>query len=157
MPGGGGHDPRGARCGCGSVPKLDGHTSALGDIDYQVFAPAESVSDEIGDEEAEARYARIHEQCGVLRYGSNSFFWSDSEVQKKEEPYKEHLDAIDPAYSVVRRPSAPMDAWLSVRSSLRCGTHLFRAMSVCTYRRYEERARRMTRALTGRRGNFESI
>ena len=110
MPGGGGHDPRGARCGCGSVPKLDGHTSALGDIDYQVFAPAESVSDEIEDEEAEARYARIHEQCGVLRYGSNSFFWSDSEVQKKEEPYKEHLDAIDPAYSVVRRPSAPMDA-----------------------------------------------
>lgn len=47
-------------------------SQSLGDINYNVLAPAEYVSDEIDDEDPETRYRRIHEQCAVLRfcYGS---------------------------------------------------------------------------------------
>jgi len=44
----------------------------LGDVSYNILAPAEYVSDEIDGEDDDARYRRIHEQCSVLRfcYGS---------------------------------------------------------------------------------------
>lgn len=53
--------------------KLDETTVKLGDIDYNVLAPADYVSEEIADEKPEDRYRRIHEQCGVIRfrYGKN--------------------------------------------------------------------------------------
>lgn len=52
--------------------KLDEEIIKLGDIDYNILAPADYVSDEIEDEKPEDRYRRIHEQCGVirLRYGN---------------------------------------------------------------------------------------
>ncbi len=53
--------------------KLDDKAIKLGDINYNVLAPAEYVADEIEDENPDERYSRIHEQCGVLRfkYGAN--------------------------------------------------------------------------------------
>lgn len=48
--------------------KLDDKAVKLGDINYNVLAPAEYVSDDIEDEDPEARYRRIHEQCGVIRF-----------------------------------------------------------------------------------------
>lgn len=50
----------------------------LGLIDYQVFAPAEYVCDEIEDEDEQVRRNRIHEQCGVfkLTYGSKSIMFT---------------------------------------------------------------------------------
>jgi len=47
-------------------------TERLGDAVYNVLAPAQHVQDEIGDEDAETRYRRIHEHCAVLRFGYGS-------------------------------------------------------------------------------------
>lgn len=48
--------------------KLDDKTFKLGDVSYNILAPAEYVSDEIEDEKPDERYKRIHEQCGVVRF-----------------------------------------------------------------------------------------
>jgi len=48
--------------------KLDNESVKLGDVNYNVLAPADYVSDEIEDEKPEDRYKRIHEQCGVIRF-----------------------------------------------------------------------------------------
>ncbi len=48
--------------------KLDEETIKVGDINYNVLAPADYVADEIEDEKPEDRYRRIHEQCGVVRF-----------------------------------------------------------------------------------------
>lgn len=126
--------------------KLDDKTVNLGDIRYNVLAPAEYVADDIEDEKAEERYRRIHEQCGVIRFkygkkekqvlitgdadyeawakhitdyhqerlpstvlsvihhGSNSFFWKGD--PKEGDPYKKHIDTIDPTYVVVSAPKS---------------------------------------------------
>ena len=47
---------------------MDEEKIVLGDINYNVLAPADYVSDDIEGEKPEARYARIHEQCGVIRF-----------------------------------------------------------------------------------------
>jgi len=53
--------------------KIDDKEVKLGNINYNILAPAEYVADEIEDEKPEDRYRRIHEQCGVIRfkYGKN--------------------------------------------------------------------------------------
>jgi competence protein ComEC len=48
--------------------KLADKEVKLGDINYNVLSPAEYVSDVIDDEDPDARYRRIHEQCGVIRF-----------------------------------------------------------------------------------------
>jgi competence protein ComEC len=40
----------------------------LGNIDYQVLSPAEYLCDEINEENQDTRDARIHEQCGVIKF-----------------------------------------------------------------------------------------
>lgn len=40
----------------------------VGDVSYNVLAPAEYVTDEIEGEKPEERAARIHEQCAVIRF-----------------------------------------------------------------------------------------
>lgn len=40
----------------------------VGDVTYNVLAPAQHVKDDIEDEKPEARYQRIHEHCGVIRF-----------------------------------------------------------------------------------------
>jgi|SRR6056297_216566 len=124
--------------------KLDEEEILLGDLNYNVLAPADYVSDEIEDEKPKDRYARIHEQCGVIRFkygeeekqilitgdadyrawkehitdyhknrlassvlsaahhGSRSFFWKDTDTD--EDPYKNHLDNIEPTYVIVSAP-----------------------------------------------------
>jgi beta-lactamase superfamily II metal-dependent hydrolase len=44
----------------------------IGDVNYNVLSPAQHVKDDVEGEDAETRYSRIHEQCGVIRftYGS---------------------------------------------------------------------------------------
>lgn len=44
----------------------------VGDVNFNVLAPAQYVKDDIAGEEPEVRYQRIHEHCGVIRftYGS---------------------------------------------------------------------------------------
>lgn len=126
--------------------KLDDKEVRLGDINYDVLAPAEYVCDEIEDEKPEDRYRRIHEQCTVIRFkygkkekqilitgdadydawtkhitnyhkdrlssfilsavhhGSNTFFWKDE--PDKEDPYKKHLDNINPKHIVVSAPKS---------------------------------------------------
>lgn len=44
---------------------------AVGDACYHCLAPAEHVTDEVNEEEADARRARIHEQCGVVKFGKD--------------------------------------------------------------------------------------
>lgn len=48
--------------------KLDEKEVVLGDINYNILAPADYVSDEIEDEKPDERYRRIHEQCGVIQF-----------------------------------------------------------------------------------------
>lgn len=43
-------------------------TKPLGSIDYQVLSPAEYLCEEINEENQNTRDARIHEQCGVLKF-----------------------------------------------------------------------------------------
>lgn len=126
--------------------KLDDKEVKLGDINYNVLAPAEYVSDDIEDEKPEDRYKRIHEQCAIVRFkygkkekqilitgdadyeawtkhitdyhkdrlpsfvlgavhhGSNSFFWK-GEIDE-EDPYKKHLDTINPKHIIVSAPKS---------------------------------------------------
>lgn len=118
-------------------------TLQIGDVTYNILAPAEYVADDIEDEKPEDRYARIHEQCSVLRFiygeeeqqilitgdadldawknhitdyhkerlpatvlsgshhGSRSFFKKDED----DDPYKEHLEAIDASYLIISAPT----------------------------------------------------
>jgi len=126
--------------------KIDDKEIKLGDINYNVLAPAEYISDDIEDEKPEDRYKRIHEQCAIIRFkygekekqilitgdadyeawtkhitdyhkdrlpsfvlsavhhGSNSFFWK-GEIDN-EDPYKKHLDVINPKYIIVSAPKS---------------------------------------------------
>jgi beta-lactamase superfamily II metal-dependent hydrolase len=53
------------------VRRSDGKTKVikkLGDVHFQVLAPAEYLCEEIEEEEPKVRYRRIHEHCAVLRF-----------------------------------------------------------------------------------------
>jgi len=43
----------------------------LGDAQYHVLSPSEWLTDDVNDEQADERYARIHEQCAVLKFGKD--------------------------------------------------------------------------------------
>ncbi|HRI32855.1 MAG TPA: MBL fold metallo-hydrolase [Saprospiraceae bacterium] len=64
----------------------------LGNIDYQVLSPAEYLSEDINEENQDVRDARIHEQCGVIKftYGKEPksiMITGDSD----KEAWKEHI------------------------------------------------------------------
>lgn len=64
----------------------------LGEVDFQVLSPAEYLSDEIEDKDADERNRRIHEQCGVIKftYGKDAksiMFTGDSD----KTAWKEHI------------------------------------------------------------------
>jgi len=44
----------------------------IGDAEYYVLAPKESLTDDVNEEDADKRRARIHEQCAVLKFGKGS-------------------------------------------------------------------------------------
>lgn len=113
---------------------------ALGDGEIHVLAPAEYVNDDVNDEDPDVRYARIHENCAVLKvgkdpgwvlitgdadlcafknritdyhedhlaaqvldashHGSRSFFMEC----EGDDPYKDHIEAISPAFVIVSAP-----------------------------------------------------
>jgi len=54
--------------GTRSENEVDEKSVKLGDINYDVLAPADHVADDIEGEKPEDRYRRIHEQCGVIRF-----------------------------------------------------------------------------------------
>jgi len=126
--------------------QVDEKEVLLGDITYNVLAPADHVSDDIDGEKPEDRYRRIHEQCAVIRFkygedekqilmtgdadyvawkdhitnyhserlpstvlnaahhGSNTFFWENTDADG--DPYREHIDTIDPTYVIVSAPKS---------------------------------------------------
>lgn len=53
---------------------LEGSRSAntLGEAQYHVLAPAEYVTDDVNEDDVDARYNRIHEQCVVLKFGKGA-------------------------------------------------------------------------------------
>ncbi len=56
----------------GSETVLEGSRSPKpwGEIEYYVLGPAEYLTDEVNEDQAEERYRRIHEQCAVLKFGN---------------------------------------------------------------------------------------
>jgi beta-lactamase superfamily II metal-dependent hydrolase len=58
----------------GDVVELEGSRSSslIGEVEYYVLSPAVHVKEEIGDEDPDARYQRIHEHCAVLKFGSGN-------------------------------------------------------------------------------------
>ena len=64
----------------------------LGNVDFIVLSPAEYLCDEINDADADERYRRIHEQCGVIKftYGAEAksiMITGDSD----KKAWKEHI------------------------------------------------------------------
>ena len=62
----------------------------LGLIDYQVFAPAEYVCDDINEESEDTHYNRIHEHCAVMKFthkGKSILFTGDAD----KKAWKEHI------------------------------------------------------------------
>lgn len=53
---------------------IEGSKSSVlyGDAHYHFLSPAEHVTDDVNEEDADARRARIHEQCGVIKFGTGS-------------------------------------------------------------------------------------
>ena len=67
-----------------------GVTKKLGLIDYQVFAPAEYVCDDIDEESDTTHYNRIHEHCAVMKFthkGKSIIFTGDAD----KKAWKEHI------------------------------------------------------------------
>lgn len=51
-----------------------GTAKAIGDAEYYVLAPKESLTDDVNEEDADERRARIHEQCAVMKFGMGSIW-----------------------------------------------------------------------------------
>jgi beta-lactamase superfamily II metal-dependent hydrolase len=53
---------------------IEGSRSAVtyGEAEYHFLSPAEHVTDDVNEEDADKRRARIHEQCGVIKFGKNT-------------------------------------------------------------------------------------
>lgn len=58
----------------GAVVTLKGSRTAqmFDEAQMHVLAPAEYVTDEVNEEDADVRYNRIHEQCGVMKFGDGT-------------------------------------------------------------------------------------
>jgi competence protein ComEC len=57
--------------GSEAIVEIEGSRTAraLFDAEVHFLAPAEHVNDDVNEEDADARYQRIHENCGVLKFG----------------------------------------------------------------------------------------
>lgn len=65
----------------------------LGDIDYVVLSPAEYVQEDVDDEDADERYARIHERCAVIKlsYGGENAKHILITGDSDKKAWKEHI------------------------------------------------------------------
>lgn len=87
----------------GTEVKLKGsrEEKAIGEAAYYILAPAEYVCDDIEDEDPNARYRRIHEQCAVLKFGTAGTWGmlpgdADRDAFEKHitQYHKERLDSV---------------------------------------------------------------
>ncbi len=71
---------------------LEGSRTAktIGDAEYYVLSPAEYVTDDVNDEDADAQRARIHEQCAVLKFGKDSI-WAMVPGDADRAAFEEHI------------------------------------------------------------------
>ena len=53
---------------------IEGSRSSVpyGDAEYHFLSPAEHVTEDVNEEDADKRRARIHEQCSVIKFGTGS-------------------------------------------------------------------------------------
>lgn len=79
--------------------------TTLFDAEFYTLAPAKHVKDEIDEEDADARYARIHEYCGVLRFGKGSA-WALVTGDADLDAFRTHITE----YHKDRLPSFVLDA-----------------------------------------------
>lgn len=72
--------------------KLEGsrEEKMLGEGKYYVLAPAEYVTDDIEDEEPEVRARRIHEQCAVLKFGTDEA-WGILPGDADRDAFEKHI------------------------------------------------------------------
>lgn len=73
-----------------NVLTADDSPVAFGEAQYYVLSPEEHVSDEIGDEDPEVRYQRIHEQCAVLKFGKGKS-WAMLTGDADREAWEQHI------------------------------------------------------------------
>lgn len=61
------------RYGDKSILTIDGSRSSVdyGEAAYHFLAPAEHVKDDVNEDDADQRKKRIHEQCGVIKFGKD--------------------------------------------------------------------------------------
>ncbi len=78
--------------GGGTVVELKGsdEEKTLADASYYILSPAEYVTDDVNDEDQEKRYARIHEQCAVLKFGKGSA-WILAAGDAGKSAFKKHI------------------------------------------------------------------
>ncbi len=71
---------------------LEGSNSSVsvGDAEYHVLAPAKHVTDDVNDETAETRRSRIHEQCGVIKFGAEGH-WVMLSGDADRAAFEEHI------------------------------------------------------------------
>lgn len=95
------------RNGDDAIKVLRGSKSseALFDAEVYTLAPADYVKDQIDEEDADARYARIHEYCGVLRFGKGAS-WALVTGDADLDAFKEHITK----FHKDRLPSFVLDA-----------------------------------------------
>lgn len=95
------------RNGAGAIKVLRGSKSSEALLDAEVYtlAPADHVKDKIDEEDDDARYARIHEYCGVLRFGKGKS-WALVTGDADLDAFKEHITE----FHKDRMPSFVLDA-----------------------------------------------
>lgn len=89
--------------GSGSVVAMCGSDSprTLFDAEVYFLAPAQHVNDDVNEEEADARYRRIHENCAVLRIGKDDswvLITGDADLVAFRDHITEHHKDRLPAY-----------------------------------------------------------
>ncbi len=62
----------------------------LGDAQYHVLSPSEWLTNDVNDEQADERYARIHEQCAVLKFGKD-MVWAMLPGDADRNAFEKHI------------------------------------------------------------------
>ncbi|WP_337175116.1 hypothetical protein [Paludisphaera sp.] len=65
-------------------------SEVLGEAQCHILAPAEYVTDEVNEEEADQRRARIHEQCACIKFGKE-WTWAMIPGDADHVAFKEHI------------------------------------------------------------------
>jgi competence protein ComEC len=76
----------------GEILVLDGSRTpvSIGEAQYHVLAPAEHLTDDVNEEDADERYARIHEQCVVIKFGDGTN-WHMNSGDADRAAFEQHI------------------------------------------------------------------